>query len=253
MKRFTIPCDFGGKKAPFHVYIGEPKPGHHPLQHQANWLSTERGGTIPQDIMDSFQKLYDISQKNNVSFEDLCVYALGTAQEKKKAEEAAKSGAPAGTAGATGAATASGGGAAAGGKAGMSGLAGGLGGMMGGLSNLKSAIAKGQSPEAQKAATELAKAHDKEDFKETMDEIKNPLAEDGSSSASSSSAETQQKAQKEITEKLPKSTSPFAFANSPFLKPKADYGEQDKNKDKGKAAKPTSDSKEKNQSEDDKS
>ncbi len=89
MKRFTIPCDFGGVKHPFHVYIGEPHPKKHPLQNQAWWLSSERGGTIPQDVMDSFEKLFKIAQENNVSFEDLCVYALGNAQEEKAAEEAA--------------------------------------------------------------------------------------------------------------------------------------------------------------------
>lgn len=85
MKKFTIPCDFGGQKAPFNIYVGEPEPSKHPLQHQAHWLSVERGGTIPSEVMDSFQKLHDIAKENNVSFEELCVYALGTAGEEKKA------------------------------------------------------------------------------------------------------------------------------------------------------------------------
>lgn len=87
MKRFTIPCDFAGKKAPFHVYIGDPKPAHHPLQHQASWLTSQRGGTIPQEVMDSFQKLYDLAEDNHVVFEDLCVYALGAATKKKELME----------------------------------------------------------------------------------------------------------------------------------------------------------------------
>lgn len=76
MKRFAIPCDFGGVKYPFHVYIGNPVPNSHPLKYQAAWLQEKRGGTIPTDIMESFQKLYDIAKENNVSFEELCVYAL---------------------------------------------------------------------------------------------------------------------------------------------------------------------------------
>lgn len=88
MKRFTVPCDFNGVKHPFHVYIGEPHPKKHPLQFQAWWLSTERGGTIPQDVMDSFEKLFKIAQENNVSFEDLCVYALGTASEENSQQDA---------------------------------------------------------------------------------------------------------------------------------------------------------------------
>lgn len=87
MKKFTIPCDFGGKKAPFDVYIGEPDDGNHPLQYQAHWLATERGGTIPREVMDSFAKLLALSKKNNVSFEDLCVYALEAANEDKKKKD----------------------------------------------------------------------------------------------------------------------------------------------------------------------
>ncbi|HEU5046701.1 MAG TPA: DUF2610 domain-containing protein [Rickettsiales bacterium] len=81
MKKFTIPCDFGGQKAPFNIYVGEPEPSKHPLQNQAHWLSTERGGNIPQEVMDSFQTLHNISKENGVSFEELCVYALGSASE----------------------------------------------------------------------------------------------------------------------------------------------------------------------------
>ena len=81
MKKFTIPCDFAGQQAPFNIYIGEPAPDKHPLQHQAHWLSVERGGTIPAEVMDSFSKLHEISKENGVSFEELCVYALGSTSE----------------------------------------------------------------------------------------------------------------------------------------------------------------------------
>jgi len=84
MKKFTIPCDFGNKKAPFDVYIGEPEPNTHPLHYQQLWLTRERGGEIPKEVMESFAKLKALSEKNNVSFEDLCVYALEAANEGKK-------------------------------------------------------------------------------------------------------------------------------------------------------------------------
>jgi len=87
MKKFTIPCDFGGKKAPFDVYIGLPEQDLHPLQYQASWLVKERGGSIPQEVMDSFQKLYVLAKENNVAFEDLCVYALEEANKQKANEE----------------------------------------------------------------------------------------------------------------------------------------------------------------------
>ena len=87
MKKFTINCDFGGQMAPFTIYVGQPEPGHHPLHFQGEWLSKERGGTIPAQVMDAISKLKDLAEKNKVSFEELCVYALGAAQQDG-AEEA---------------------------------------------------------------------------------------------------------------------------------------------------------------------
>jgi hypothetical protein len=83
MKKFTINCDFGGQMAPFSIYIGVPEKSHHPLHFQADWLSKERGGTIPAEIMDAIAKLKDLAEKNNVSLEELCVYSLGSAQQEE--------------------------------------------------------------------------------------------------------------------------------------------------------------------------
>jgi hypothetical protein len=88
MKRFTIPCDFGGQKAPFHIYVGEPCDNEHPLRYQSDWLTRERGGSIPSEVMESFAKLHDIAKQNQVSFEELCVYALGTASKESSSEGA---------------------------------------------------------------------------------------------------------------------------------------------------------------------
>lgn len=90
MKKFKIPCDFKGIKVPFDLYVGEPDNELHPLHFQQEWLSRERGGSIPKEVMDSFKKLHNIAIENNVSFEELCMYALGSAAEKdptKKEDE----------------------------------------------------------------------------------------------------------------------------------------------------------------------
>ena len=87
MKKFTINCDFNGQKAPFTVFIGKPQENHHPLHFQAEWLSTTRGGSIPQEVMESVGKLQTLAKKNGVSLEDLCVYAIGAAEEEKNQEE----------------------------------------------------------------------------------------------------------------------------------------------------------------------
>jgi hypothetical protein len=84
MKKFSVNCDFGGQSSPFAVYIGVPEGSHHPLHFQADWLSKNRGGTIPQEFMDAISKLKTIAEKNNVSLEELCVYALGAAQQEQE-------------------------------------------------------------------------------------------------------------------------------------------------------------------------
>lgn len=84
MKKFTVPCNFGGQQAPFTIYIGDPKDGNHPIQNQADWLSKERGGQVPPEVMESLSKLKELAEKNNVSFEELCVYALGAAVQERE-------------------------------------------------------------------------------------------------------------------------------------------------------------------------
>lgn len=83
MKKFVVPCNFGGQVSPFTVYIGAPEDKHHPLHFQADWLSKERGGSIPQEVMESLGKIKDLADKNGVLFEDLCVYALGAATDEQ--------------------------------------------------------------------------------------------------------------------------------------------------------------------------
>lgn len=88
MKKFTIVCDFqGGAKAPFDFYVGTPEPEHHPIQFQAGWLGSAKGGTPPADIMESLQKLYTLSKENNMDFEELCFYAMSTANQDKSEQE----------------------------------------------------------------------------------------------------------------------------------------------------------------------
>ena len=90
MKKFTVPCQFGDTKAPFNIYIGDPAPDAHPLEQQAAWLLRERGGVIPAEVMDAFQRLHEIAVENNTSFEELCVSALGTVQESAAEASAAE-------------------------------------------------------------------------------------------------------------------------------------------------------------------
>jgi TPR repeat protein len=84
MKKFTIPCDFGGKKAPFDVYVIRGTHGYAELQDQFRWLKERRGGDVPQDVRTSFRKLNALAVKNDVDFMELSVYALDAANKDKK-------------------------------------------------------------------------------------------------------------------------------------------------------------------------
>jgi hypothetical protein len=91
LKTFVINCDFGGQVSPFTIHVGSPEHKHHPLHFQSEWLTKERGGNIPPDIIESLSKLKDLAAKNNTSFEELCVYAIAsaykTAEEDEEGEE----------------------------------------------------------------------------------------------------------------------------------------------------------------------
>ena len=86
MRKFSIQCDFGGQMGPFTICIGSPKEGQHPIHFQSDWLSKERGGQVPPDIMNALSELQNLALKNNVPLEDLCVYAFGTDEEKQELE-----------------------------------------------------------------------------------------------------------------------------------------------------------------------
>lgn len=76
VKKFTANCDFGGRKSPITLYVGDPALGTHPLNFQNKWLADNKGGAVPNDIMTSFSKLAEISVKNRVPFEELCGYVI---------------------------------------------------------------------------------------------------------------------------------------------------------------------------------
>lgn len=80
VKKFSVPCVFGGQTQPVDLYIGAPEQEHHPLHFQGDWLGKERGGQIPGDVMDSIAKLQELAYQNNIDFEELCFYAINTAQ-----------------------------------------------------------------------------------------------------------------------------------------------------------------------------
>lgn len=89
MKKFTIPCIVkkDAPKIPLDVFIQYDYPANvHPMAWEAERLQEEHSAVIPLEVMESFQKLLQLSRKNGVSFLDLCVYALEAANEQKDEE-----------------------------------------------------------------------------------------------------------------------------------------------------------------------
>lgn len=97
VKKFNANCDFGGQTSSVTLYVGDPAAGSHPLNFQSKWLSKERGGNIPESIMNPFFKLAQIAEENRISFEELSAYVIdeinsnnNLANDAKKATELSK-------------------------------------------------------------------------------------------------------------------------------------------------------------------
>ncbi|MEK6258765.1 MAG: DUF2610 domain-containing protein [Planctomycetota bacterium] len=73
MKSFTIPCDIGGVKFPFYVFIVAGRNGHQRLLDQFRWLAEYRGGTISKEVLDVFERLHNQADSANV---DYCEYYI---------------------------------------------------------------------------------------------------------------------------------------------------------------------------------
>ena len=90
LRKYSVPCQFGNKKSRFDFYIVSGKNGYRELLDQYRWLKERRGGIVPAELCDSFRKLYELAEANQVSFPELTTYALN-----KKATSDKKNLAPA--------------------------------------------------------------------------------------------------------------------------------------------------------------
>jgi len=97
VKKFTTNCENNmGGSSPVTLYIGHPFKDTHPLAFQNKWLSN-RGISIPSNVMESFAKLMEISEKNNLPFTELVDYVIKEVElgkslrdDSKKATEISK-------------------------------------------------------------------------------------------------------------------------------------------------------------------
>ena len=90
IKQFTTNClNMSGGTSPVTLYLGHPMRGSHPLAFQSKSLSS-RGFSIPEHVMESFKKLADIAEKNNVAFVELCDYVIKEVELGKSLQEDSK-------------------------------------------------------------------------------------------------------------------------------------------------------------------
>ncbi len=89
MKKFTVPCLFGEKniQSPFTIYLGDPStyismPKRHAIYFQSKWLKEIQGGTVPEKILDSLERLRVLAEAEEISFKELCVFALNAFGKK---------------------------------------------------------------------------------------------------------------------------------------------------------------------------
>lgn len=80
---FEILCDFGNQKTNVTFYIGLPKNDNHPIKFQSSWLSDNKGGRVPDDVIKSITDLRELSIKNGLNFQQLCLYAFVSATKDK--------------------------------------------------------------------------------------------------------------------------------------------------------------------------
>ena len=82
VRSFNIPCNFNGQVSDVRFYIGEPNEEKNPIYFQTKWLGDTKGGSVPQDVIDSIEKIQKLAKQNNISFEDLCAYARSIAKDQ---------------------------------------------------------------------------------------------------------------------------------------------------------------------------
>ena len=88
MIKIVLQCMFGGQKAPFSFYIGNPKTEMHPFSHQTHWLSKERGGHVPEEYISRFAKINEFKKKTGLSTEEVCgLILLGDKIDTQAAEK----------------------------------------------------------------------------------------------------------------------------------------------------------------------
>lgn len=81
MKRFEVPFQCGDQGIiDISIYVWNWEREYTPTDPQFDFAKQVNGCKIPENASDSFQRLFQLARKNDVSFKDLTVYALAQAE-----------------------------------------------------------------------------------------------------------------------------------------------------------------------------
>ena len=73
VRKFEFDCLVNNKETAISFYVGDPQETSHPIGYQMKYLS-QRGVSVPENIVASLSSLNEIAKKNRVPFEELFQY-----------------------------------------------------------------------------------------------------------------------------------------------------------------------------------
>ena len=87
VKKIVINCDFNGASQAVPFYIGDSALEKNPIGFQSRWLSEEKGGNVPEKLMDSLIKIKKISDEHAVPFDELYDFVVKEIESGKTLQE----------------------------------------------------------------------------------------------------------------------------------------------------------------------
>ena len=73
VRKFELNCLVNQQELAISFYVGDPQETSHPIGYQMKYLS-QKGVSVPEDIVKSLSSLNEIAKKNRVPFEELFQY-----------------------------------------------------------------------------------------------------------------------------------------------------------------------------------
>ena len=72
-KQFNLKCKVGDQETDISFFVGDPQDTSHPLGYQMKFFS-QRGVTVPDEVVQAMAKLNDLAKKNHIPFEEMIGY-----------------------------------------------------------------------------------------------------------------------------------------------------------------------------------